>query len=142
MLSGWNILFFAFALTAAFLGLLLPEFPSALRDATGRPSPEAAAIGPTLGLLFLPMLFRLTRHVRPPTALEYTLLGLALAPFGIGLFFGDALSLKASLATGGGPLVVLLFALVALIAVAVRLGSEDACRLPARRPPRHGKRDP
>lgn len=136
MLSGWNILFFALALGAAFLGLLLPEFPAALRDASGQPSPEAAAIGPTLGLLFGPMLVRLTRHMRPPTPLEYTLFGLALAPFGLGLLFADGLSLRASLATGGGPLIVLIFVIVALIAVAVRLGSEQACRLPARRAPR------
>ncbi|MDD8023146.1 MAG: hypothetical protein PHX82_08575 [Paracoccaceae bacterium] len=121
------------ALLAAILGLLLPEFPTPLRAADGTPCPQAAQIGPTLALLFAPMLVRLTRHTRKATALEYVLLGLALTPFVLGLILGDCVSLQASLAARNTPLVLLIFAIVALVAVAARLGSDDACRLPVRR---------
>jgi len=134
MTSGWNMMFQSLALLAAILGLLLPEFPAPLRATDGAPCPQAAQIGPTLALLFAPMLVRLTRHTRKATALEYALLGLALTPFVLGLTLGDCVSLRASVAARNTPLILLIFTLVALVAVAARLGSDDACRLPARRP--------
>jgi hypothetical protein len=132
-MSGWNILFHAFALVAALLGLLFPEFHLPLIGGDGEICATQAQIAPSLGLLFAPMMVRLSRHTRKFSPLEYALLGLAITPFTLGILLGDCLSLRASLVGRNTALILILLALVCLVAVALRLGSDDACRLPARR---------
>lgn len=129
-MSGWNILFQAFALAAALLGLLFPEFHAPLLDSHRAPCTAQAQIGPSLGLLFAPMLVRFTRHTRHASPLEYVLLGLCLTPYLLGLMIGECVSLPTSLAARNQPLTLTLLAILGTLATAARLGTDDACRLP------------
>lgn len=129
-MSNWNILFQAFALAAALLGLLFPEFNAPLLDSHRAPCTAQAQIGPSLGLLLAPMLVRFTRHARHVSPLEYVLLGLCLTPFILGLTIGECVSLTTSLAARNQPLTLTLLAVLGTVASAARLGTDDACRLP------------
>lgn len=132
-MSGWNILFHLFALSAAFLGLLFPEFHSPLIDRAHNACTAQAQIGPTLGLLFAPMMVRLTRHSRHMSPLEYVLIALCLTPFVLGLTIGDCVSFATSLAARNVPLTLTVLAVLGTVVTAARLGTDDACRLPPRK---------